>query len=411
MFMDQPDIPAEVEQIFLGADFGDATFEAAMRREFVDRLTESKNTGKPLRIYAGYDPSKPDLHLGHSITLRKLRLFQDLGHDVVFLVGTFTAQVGDASDKSEGRPRLREQQVMDAARTYAEQAFLILDPDKTTVVYNHTWLGKLTLADAIRLAAEVTVQQSISRESFRARLDRGDPIGLHELFYPLLQGHDAVELHADVQLGATEQLFNILTGRKLQERAGQAPCIPITFPVLVGLDGKSRMSKSAGNYVGLSEPPNEQFGKVMSIDDDTMRQWIPLVSSWSVAEVRDRLARLERGELKPMDLKKDLAADIVTMYHGAAAAEAARSQFEQVHQQRDYADLAPTIEFEPPFTLLDAVMSLDRVTSKKEARRLLQQGGVRVNDEPIHDETRLLESGDLVRVGKRDFFRVAFAPS
>jgi tyrosyl-tRNA synthetase len=402
-----PRVADQVDAIFLGAEFGDDTLEDAMRRELTDRLVESQRTGAALRVYTGYDPTRPDLHLGHSITIRKMRLFQDFGHDVFFLVGTFTAQVGDASDKAKERPRISAEQVRAAAATYAEQAFAILDPERTTVVYNDEWLGQLALPDVIEIASAFTVQQFLARESFRRRIDAGDPIRLHEFLYALLQGYDAVHLRADVQLGATEQLFNILAGRHLQERAGQRGCTAITFPVLVGTDGKARMSKSAGNYVGLKEPPVDQFGKVMSIDDDTMRQWARLISSWSPNEVREKLAALDRGDLHPMELKKQLAADVVTMYHGADAAADAHAHFETVHQRREYddADAARPLTTSAG-SLLEALLEIPRVASKREARRLLAQSSVYVNGASVSDEQHPVREGDLLRVGKRDLFRV-----
>ncbi|HEX5096323.1 MAG TPA: tyrosine--tRNA ligase [Acidimicrobiia bacterium] len=398
-------IDEQVDAIFLGAEFGDETLAATMRKEFRDKLVDARARNQPLRVYAGYDPSKPDLHLGHSITMRKLRLFQDFGHDVTFVVGTFTAQVGDASDKLEGRPRLEAERVRAAAESYTEQAFAILDPERTTIRYNDEWLSTLHLPDVIEIASVFTVQQFLARETFRKRYDSGDPIRLHEFMYALLQGYDALHLDADVQLGATEQLFNIMAGRRLQDVHGKRGCTPITFPVLVGLDGKSRMSKSAGNYVGLRESPNDQFGKVMSIDDDTMRNWIPLVSSWSPPEVAARLRELDAKSLHPMELKKQLAADIVTLYHGEGAAKEAQGHFEALHQQRDYsAGNAARIVLDTD-VLLDAVVKIAS-ESKRGARRLLGEGAVRVNDEIVDDENHRLTTGDLVRVGKRHLYVV-----
>jgi tyrosyl-tRNA synthetase len=398
-------IDEQVDAIFLGAEFGDETLAATMRNEFRDKLIDARERGVPLRVYAGYDPSKPDLHLGHSITMRKLRLFQDFGHDVTFVVGTFTAQVGDASDKLEGRPRLDPERVREAAATYTEQAFAILDPDRTTIAYNDEWLGKLALPDVIEIASAFTVQQFLARETFRKRYESGDPIRLHEFMYALLQGYDALHLKADVQLGATEQLFNIMAGRKLQELHGQRGCTPITFPVLVGVDGKLRMSKSTGNYVGLRESPNEQYGKVMSIDDDTMRNWIPLVSSWSPPVVKEKVAALDNGTLHPMELKQQLASDIVTMYHGEGAARDAQAHFAARHQQREYTEAnADTVELESG-SLVDAVAQLGK-ESKRGARRLLTDGAVRVNEEVVRDEAHALADGDLVRIGKRHLYVV-----
>src|SRR4030095_14361631 len=239
-----------------------------MRRELGERLTEAQKTGRPLRVYCGYDPSRPDLHIGHAITMRRLRLFQDMGHHVIFLIGTFTALVGDTSDKATGRPRKTMEEVQEAARTYAEQAFRILDRNRTEVLQNGDWLSKITLADVISLASNFTVQQFLARNNYNLRIESGTPVALHEFLYALMQGYDAVELRADVQLGATEQLFNIMAGRKLQEVYGERPCVCLTFPILVGTDGKMRMAKSAGNTIGIADPPEEQFGKIMSLSDE-----------------------------------------------------------------------------------------------------------------------------------------------
>ncbi|MGQ0825380.1 MAG: tyrosine--tRNA ligase [Actinomycetota bacterium] len=397
--MGTPSIDEQVDAIFLGAEFGDEQLAQAMEKELRERLA----LGRPLRVYVGYDPTSPDLHLGHTITMRKLKLFQDFGHDVTFLVGTFTAQVGDVSDKLEGRPRLAPERVRDAAASYAAQAFKILDPAKTTVAYNDEWLAVLELADVIELASAFTVQQFLARDTFRKRMDRGDPLRLHEFLYALLQGYDALHLKADVQMGATEQLFNILAGRRLQELYGQPPSIAITFPVLVGTDGTARMAKSAGNYVGIAERPIEQYGKVMSIDDDAMRQWIPLVTSWSPTEVREKLAALDAHVLHPMELKKHLASDVVRTYHGAEAAATAQEHFEALHQRRDHDDAAEPLRIESP-VLLDVLTGLG--SSKREAGRLLEQGAVRVNGDAVTDAAHELRTGDVLKVGKRQVFRI-----
>ncbi|MBZ5522912.1 MAG: tyrosine--tRNA ligase [Acidobacteriia bacterium] len=401
-------IPVEeqVRAIMFGAEFGDPALRNKMGEELRDKLIEAEKTGKPLRVYAGYDPSKPDLHLGHSITLRKLRQFQDFGQDVTFLVGTFTAQVGDTSDKTKGRPRLTEEQVLEAAKTYAEQAFKILDPEKTTVDYNHKWLSPLTMADVVSLASNFTVQQFLERDNYRQRIAAGNPVGLHEFLYALLQGYDAVHLKADVQIGATEQLFNILAGRKLQEAHGLRPSTCITYPILVGTDGQRRMSKSSENYVGLAEPPNEQYGKTMSISDETMLEWIKYVTRWSVPEIEERTRKFKSGEVHPMELKKSLAFEVVSMYHGDEAARQAQKHFETVHQERQDPEAAPVLKIDKPITLIELVAKVEGVASKAEARRLINEGGVKVDKQVIKEYNHIVKENCLVQVGKRRFARI-----
>jgi tyrosyl-tRNA synthetase len=403
-------IEEQVKAIMFGAEFGDSSIGGVMAKELHERLVESEAANRPLRVYAGYDPSKPDLHLGHSITLRKLRQFQDFGHQVIFLIGTFTAQVGDTSDKSKGRSRLTEEQVFAAARTYAEQAFTILDRQKTIVAYNHEWLSKLTMPEFASMASEFTVQQFLVRDNYQKRLEANNPIGLHEFLYALLQGYDAVQLRADVQIGATEQLFNILAGRKLQQSFGMRPCICITYPILVGTDGKMRMSKSSGNYVGLTEPPEEQYGKVMSISDETMIEWIKYVTRWPVSKIEDRTRRVQSGELHPMKLKKELAREVVSMYHGDEAAERAERHFETVHQERQLPELAAELRLEEPVSILELLARVEGVKSRSDARRLLSGGGVKLDGQVVEKPEHLVAANCMVQVGKRRFVRVRFVP-
>lgn len=393
--------PAEqVEALFLGSDFGDDHLAETMRAELLERI----GRGRPLRVYAGYDPSKPDIHLGHSITLRKLRLFQELGHDVTVVVGTFTALVGDTSDKLDQRPRLRREAVMEAATTYADQVCTILDRASTDIRFNHEWLEGLDAGTMVDLASEFTVQQFQSRTNYRERLDAGKPIGLHEFFYALFQGYDAVHLEADVQIGATEQLFNIMAGRRLQRRYGQPGCVPITYPILVGTDGKERMSKSKGNYVGVAEPPAEQYGKVMSITDETMRQWIPLVAAWSPAEVASLLGALDSESLHPMAAKKQLARRIVSLYHDEAAAAAAEAAFESQFQEGHEPDDVPVVEVAAGSTILDVLVAVEAASSKSAARRLVEGRGVRLAGSVVEDPDSKVESPARLKVGKRRFY-------
>jgi tyrosyl-tRNA synthetase len=402
-------VALQVDEIMLGSDFGNDDMRASMRAELTDRLTAATREGRPLRVYAGYDPSKPDLHVGHAITLRKLRLFQDFGHDVTFVIGTFTAQIGDTSDKTTSRPSLAEGVVTSAAESYEEQAFRILDRERTTVVRNAEWLSKLGLKDVIGLASEFSVQQFLERDAYRKRLAKGDSIGLHEFIYPLLQGYDALELRADVQLGATDQLFNILAGRRLQQSRGQAGCVVLTYPILVGTDGHDRMSKSAGNYIGIQEPPEVQFGKVMSISDETMRKWLPLVASWEPARVAQVIEDLDSGRLHPMRCKKDLAYDVVTTYHGTEAANAAQAHFERVVQQGAVPEERRVLPVAFPLTVLDAVVASGATASRSEARRLIEQGGVRLDQAQATDPYYVITEPALLRVGRRNYFQLTAA--
>ena len=402
-------VEEQVDALMFGAEYGDAEISRVMRRELDARLRAAGKEGRPLRVYAGYDPSSPDIHIGHAITLRKLRQFQDYGHDVTFLIGNFTAQVGDTSDKLTQRPRRTPEEVALAGRTYAEQCFKILSRERTRVQYNADWLAPLTLADVVSLASHFTVQQFLERDNYRNRLKSGDPVGLHEFLYALLQGYDALHLQCDVQLGATEQLFNILAGRKLQEAHGQPGSICITFPILVGTDGVRRMSKSTGNYIGIAEDPSSQFGKAMSISDDTMIKWLPYVTRWTPAEVRQTIADAEGGRTHPMELKKRVAREIVSTYHGDAAAEQAQAQFEQVHQRRERPSDMAEVQVPGPVGIIDFLVERGVAKSRSDARRLIGGRGVRIDDVVVDDQAAVIDRPCLVQVGKRHFFSVQVA--
>jgi tyrosyl-tRNA synthetase len=407
MNMSAVPVDEQVATLMFGADFGDDRLGAAMANELRQRLSEAEAAGRPLRVYCGYDPSRPDLHLGHSITLRKLRQFQDFGHQAVFLVGTFTAQVGDASDKTATRQQLSLEQVLAAARTYAEQAFKILDRDRTIVAYNHEWLSTLSMVDVIQLASHFTVQQFLTRDNYRQRLEANSPIRLHEFLYALLQGYDAMHLGADVQIGASEQLFNILAGRKLQEAAGQLPCVCVTYSVLVGTDGKMRMSKSAGNTIGLAEAPDEQYGKVMSVSDETMLAWIKHVTRWPVEHIESQARKVRRGELHPMELKKALAWEIVSMYHGNIAADLAQSRFETVYQERRLPPNIPLFEIAGPTPLIDVLSRIAGIASRSDARRLIAGKAVTFDASIIAESGYVLRRDGVLQIGKHRFVRVS----
>ncbi len=400
-------IDEQLDILMRGAEYGDAQLYATMREELRERLMDSQRTGKPLRVYCGYDPTAPDLHLGHTVTMRKLRQFQELGHQAIFVIGTYTSLIGDPSDKDKARPRPTEEQVMANARTYTEQAFRILDPEKTEVRYNGEWLSKLDFKTIIELASNFTVQQFLARDNFAKRYAKGDPIWLHEFFYAVMQGYDAVVLEADVQLGATEQLFNIMAGRKLQEVFGQRPQIPVTVPILVGTDGHVRMSKSMGNYIGITEPPEVMYGKVMSIPDEAMSNYFNLVTRWSPAQIAQLEAEIASGALHPMEAKKRLAWEIVDIFYGSAAADEAAAHFARVHQQRELPESMPEHTLTAPVKLVDLLVTLGLASSKSNARRLIQQGGVRLDDTRIDDLEALVEPGEhVLQVGKRNFVRL-----
>ena len=396
----------QTEPLMDGCEFGDSQLEAAMRERLRARLGE----GRPLRVYAGYDPSAPDLHLGHSITLRKLREFQRLGHDVTVVVGTMTATIGDTSDRLAGRARRSAADVQEAATTYADQVFTILDRDRSAVVTNSEWLAELRLPEVLDLASQFTVQQFLARDNYKRRLNQGEPVGLHEFFYALLQGYDAVHLRADVQLGGTEQLFNILAAAKLQEALGQPPCVALTFPILLGVDGVERMSKSRGNYIGIAEAPEEQFGKVMSISDDTMLQWAGLVTDWTATEVDAFGDAVRSGELHPMVAKKRLAHEVVEMYHGDAAATRAMQHFERVHQHGHQAALVPEVVVAQPIALVELLVDLGAAASRSSARRLIAGGGVSIDGERVDAIDVLVAAPATIKVGPRRFYNVVRSP-
>src|SRR5215211_6523008 len=309
-------IEEQVELLMQGTEYGDEELKKAMTNELRQRLMDAQKESRPLRVYCGYDPTSTDLHLGHTITMRKLRQFQDLGHDVTFLIGSYTALVGDPSDKNKARPILTEEQVAHNAQTYAEQAYRVLDSKKTKIRYNGEWLSELSLVDLIRLGQNFTVQQFLARENFAKRFEAGEPIFLHETFYALMQGYDAVAQQTDVQVGGTEQLFNLMAGRKLMEAHGMKPQVVLTFQILEGTDGVVRMSKSAGNYIGIDEPPGVIFTKVLNLPDSVMRNYAQLVTRWSQEDIDTLFADMGAGRIDVRDFKHKLAWEIVSIFQG-----------------------------------------------------------------------------------------------
>ncbi len=390
-----------------GVEYGDAQTYESMKQELKQRLELSARTDTPLRVYCGYDPTAPDLHLGHTVTMRKLRQFQELGHQAIFVIGTYTALIGDPSDKDKARPRPDKDSILANARTYTEQAFKILDPDKTEVRYNGEWLSELTFEDLINLASNFTVQQFLVRDNFAKRYAKNDPIWLHEFLYALMQGYDAVHLEADVQLGATEQLFNLMAGRKLQETFGQKPQIAITMPILVGTDGHIRMSKSIGNYIGINEPPEAMYGKVMSIPDDAMPNYFDLVTRWTPEKIAHIKSAMSAGKLHPMDAKKQLAWEITDIFQGSKAADAAAAHFKHVHQKGQLPQDMPTFALKSPMRLVDIMAEAGLAPSKSQARRLIQQRGVRLEGNVIEDVNATVEMEEqILQVGKRRFLNL-----
>jgi tyrosyl-tRNA synthetase len=388
-----------------GTEYGDEQTRRTMERELGALLEE----GRPLSVYCGYDPTRPDLHLGHTVTMRKLQQFQKFGHEVTFLIGDFTGLVGDTSDKESARPMLTAEELEENARTYADQVFRILDRERTTVRHNAEWLGKLTFADVIRLCSNFTVAQFLERDNFHKRWDRQDPIGLHEFLYAIMQAYDAVTLETDVQVGGSEQLFNLLAGRTLQREFGQRPQVVITVPILVGLDGHERMSKSAGNYIAVDDPPNEMYGKVMSLPDTALANYFTLVTELHPDQVRDVLAAVEAGELRPMEAKKRLALEVTASMYSRPEAERAQAYFESTIQRREtpeeMTEYAPADEADG--NRLDRVLvGAGLAASGGEVRRLVQQGAVQLNGERVQEFTTELHRGDVVKVGRHRFLRI-----
>jgi tyrosyl-tRNA synthetase len=398
----------QVALLMQGAEYGDDQLKQAMQDELRQRLIDSEKSGTPLRVYCGYDPTSPDLHLGHTVTMRKLRQFQDLGHEVTFVIGSFTALVGDPSDKDGARPRLTRDQIAEYAKTYTTQAFKILDPDRTSVRFNDEWLSEVTLEQFIEMAANFTVQQFLARDNFSKRYEAGTPIWVHELVYSLIQGYDATVLEADVQLGGTEQLFNLLAGRKLQESFGLRPQIALTLPILVGTDGSMRMAKSTGNTISITDEPADMYGKVMSLPDDVMGNYFRLVTRWTPKEIAQLEAQLESGEKHPRDVKMALAREIVEAYYGADAAQGAEAEFRRIFQEGDVPEELPEYALSAEKSLLDVLVDTGLASSRSEGRRLIKQRGVRLEDEVLEDPNEILVLADpaILRVGKRRFMRL-----
>jgi tyrosyl-tRNA synthetase len=401
-------IDEQVAILLRGVDYGDAQTLEVMAGELRQRLAAAQAAGRPLLAYLGVDPTGSLLTLGHAVALRKLRQLQALGHRAVFLIGDMTALIGDPSDKTAARRRLTPAEVDENARTYVEQAMRLLDPSRTEIRRNSEWLARLTFADVIELASNFTVQQFLQRDNFARRFQRGDAIWLHEFYYALMQAYDAAAMGVDIQVGGTEQLFNLMAGRKLQEAMGQAPLIPLTMPILVGTDGRERMSKTTGNYVAIVDAPEQQYGQTMSLPDEAMANWFQLLTDLPQPEIDHLLAEVAAGRLHPMAAKKRLAQEIVTVFHDPAAAAAAAEHFARTVQAGELPSDIPQQTLTAPVGLLDLLASAGLTTSKGDGRRLVQQGGVRLDGVVVTDPLLVLEPGTphVLQAGKRRYLRL-----
>ena len=400
-------IDEQVELLMQGTEYGDEKLKETMGNELRQRLTEAAKEGRPLRVYCGYDPTSIDLHLGHTITMRKLRQFQDLGHEVTFLIGSYTALVGDPSDKNKARPILTEEQVLENSKTYAEQAFRVLDREKTKIRYNGEWLSKLTLVDLIRLGQNFTVQQFLARDNFAKRFAKDEPIFLHETFYALMQGYDAAAMQTDVQVGGTDQLFNIIVaGRKLQEALGQKPLVGVICGILPGTDGVQRMSKSTGNIVPINSGAEDMYGKLMSVPDFAMEKYMRLVTRWSPHEIEALLNGLESGAVHPRDVKMKLAREIAGIFFSEAAASSAEEAFVKLFQQKEVPDEMPEFALKTGMTVMDVLTRAGLVSSKSEAKRLIDQKGIRLDGEVLERSDVSFPHPGVLQAGRRRFVRV-----
>ncbi|MDF2954285.1 MAG: Tyrosyl-tRNA synthetase [Thermodesulfobacterium sp.] len=376
--------------------------------ELIKKLERSYKEKRPLKIKAGFDPTAPDLHLGHTVLLRKLRQFQDLGHEVYFLIGDFTGMIGDPTGRSETRPALTKEQVLENAKTYKEQVFKILDPSKTKVIFNSKWFSRMSIEDVIKLCAKYTVARILEREDFKKRLESGLPISIHELIYPLFQAYDSVALEADVELGGTDQLFNLLIGRDIQKEYRQEPQVIITLPLLEGLDGVQKMSKSFGNYVGIIEPPFEMYGKIMSIPDHIMWKYYLLLTSFSEEEINEMKEKVEKQELHPKEVKKKLARYIVSQFHSQELALKAEKEFERIFSKKELPTEAPTIKIKAGKLWLPGFLrEQGLVKSGSEARRLISQKAIDLNKNTVTEEEIELSPGEyFLKIGKKRFVKL-----
>jgi len=400
-------ISEQVEYLMQGTEYGDEELKQAMATELRDRLIAAEKDNRPLRVYCGFDPRTSDLHLGHTVPMRKLRQFQELGHQVTFLVGNYTSLIGDPSDKDKLRPQLDAEQVAQNARTYAEQAYKVLDKQKTLIRFNAEWLAEISFAELIKLASNFTLQQFLTRETFRLRWERGDPIYLHETFYALMQGYDAYSMRTDVQVGGSDQLFNIITAaRKVMEFFGERPNIAIILGILPGTDGEIKMSKSLGNHIPLLATPEDMYGKVMSVPDKAMGQYFRLVTRWTPAEIAEIETGMAESRLHPRDVKKKLAREVVSIFHGEEPAEKSASSFIRVFLKGKWPDEMPEYKLQQGQTVLDVLIAGNLVSSRSEGRRMIEQKGVRLDGMTLDDASQIFPHPGVLQVGKRRFLRV-----
>jgi len=388
------------------AEIKRGTEECLVESELIEKLKENR----PLKIKAGFDPTAPDLHLGHTVLINKMRQFQDMGHDVLFLIGDFTGKIGDPTGKNITRKPLTEEDVIENAKTYEQQIFKILDPSKTQILFNSQWLGEKSATDMIRLASSCTVARMLERDDFSKRFKGGQPIAIHEFLYPLLQGYDSVAIHADVELGGTDQKFNLLMGRELQKQYGQKPQVILTTPLLEGLDGVQKMSKSLGNYIGISEKPEEMFGKIMSISDDLMWRYLELLSFRPISELQKLKTAVSEG-MNPRDVKVLLAEEIITRFHDKAAASRAYEDFVARFQKGAMPDEIDEVELATVgggLAIANLLKEASLVSSTSDAIRMIRQGGVKIDGEKIEDTKLILNKGSqhIYQVGKRRFAKV-----
>ncbi len=400
-------IEQQVAYLMRGVEYGDPITHQSMTQELRERLIESEKTGLPLRVYCGYDPRTSDLHIGHTVTMRKLRQFQELGHHVIFVIGTFTALIGDPSDKDKLRAQLSHEEARQNAESYAEQAFRILDREKTEIRFNDEWLSDLSFAELIRLASNFTLQQFMTRLNFRQRWEKDEAVYFHELFYALMQGYDAYALDADVQVGGTDQMFNIMTAaRKIMSYYGKKPNVGIILGILPGTDGEVKMSKSLGNHIPLNTSPEDMFGKVMSVPDKAMPSYAKLVTRWPVENIEQFEDGVNSGKVEAMEAKKVLAEEITAAFYDQDKAVEAKKHFQTVIQGKGTPDKMPEYPVVKEVTLMDALKNSETVQSSNEVRRLVKQGGIKVDEVKASDPFMLVGPDTVIKVGKRRFLKI-----
>ncbi|MFW6123854.1 MAG: tyrosine--tRNA ligase [Acidobacteriota bacterium] len=402
-------IKKEVEKQFEYLKKG--TTEIIQENELKEKIENSLKNNRPLKVKAGFDPTAPDIHIGHIVLLRKMKHFQDLGHEVIFLIGDFTGLIGDPSGRSKTRPPMTREQIEKNAQTYKKQVFKILDPDKTIIEFNSKWLGKLTSFDIIHLMSKYTVARILERDDFSERIKKNKPIGTHEILYPIMQAYDSVALKADVELGGTDQKFNLLVGRDIQKEYGQRPQIVLTMPLLEGTDGIEKMSKSLDNYIGITEPPEEIYGKVMSISDSLMYRYYELLTDVSMTKIKEFQKKTKQGEINPRDIKSDLAKSIVKDFWGREESEKAAREFDRVFKQnRAPSDMEKIVLKTEKIPLIDFLTKKNIFSSRGEAKRAIRQGGVYINKNRIKDIAFTIDLTEkdetILKIGKKIFYKI-----